>query len=357
MRRRSLRLALAAGLVLAGATGLAAWRLLRAFAAETPGPGGREKVIVEVGRGKSVRRIAEDLATRGIIRSPWPFLAGYRLFRPGRSIKAGEYEFVFPLSPREALETLIEGRVLLHLFTVPEGLTGREVDEIVRGLDFLGPGTFAAAFRDSAPIFDWDPRAPDLEGYLFPETYRLPRGATPAGLVAAMVAGFRRIFDETNRRRAAELGLSVREVVTLASLIEEETALVEERPLVSAVFHNRLKRGMKLDCDPTVIYALVRDGRYRGRLLLKDLEYPSPYNTYLRAGLPPGPICSPGRSSLEAALRPAAADYVFFVAKEGGGHRFSRTLQEHNAAVRELRQSTRRRPQAKARKRPRPTRQ
>lgn len=338
MRRRSLRLALAAGLVLAGGAGLAAWRLLRAFAAETPGPGGRERVVVEVGRGTSVRGVAEDLAARGIIRSPWPFLTGYRLLLTGRSIKAGEYEFVFPLSPREALETLIEGRVLLHSFTVPEGLTGREVDEIVRGLDFLGPGSFAAAFRDPAPIVDWDLRAPDLEGYLFPETYRLPRGATPAELVAAMVSGFRRIFDEASRRRAAEIGLSVREVVTLASLIEEETALVEERPLVSAVFHNRLKRGMKLDCDPTVIYALVRDGRYRGRLLLKDLGYPSPYNTYLHAGLPPGPICSPSRSSLEAAVRPAEADDIYFVAKEGGGHRFSRTFQEHAAAVRELRE-------------------
>ncbi len=343
MRRRTPRLLLAALLVVAGAAGLTAWRLLRAFGAAIPGPGGREKVVVEVGRGTSVRRVAEDLAARGVIGSPWPFLVGYRLFQPGRSIKAGEYEFVFPLAPREALAMLIEGRVLLHPVTVPEGLTGREVDEIVRGLDFLGPGSFAAAFRDTAPIVDWDPRAPDLEGYLFPETYRLPRGTTPAELVAAMVSGFRRVFGEAERRRAAELGLGVREVVTLASLIEEETALVEERPLVAAVFHNRLKRGMKLDCDPTVIYALVLDGRYRGRLLFKDLEYPSPYNTYLHAGLPPGPICSPGRSSIEAALRPAAADYLFFVAKQGGGHRFSRTMQEHASAVRALRESTRRR--------------
>ena len=343
MRRRPLRLALAAGLVLVGGAGFAAWTLLRAFAAETPGPGGRESVVVDIGRGTSVRRVAEDLAARGIIRSRWPFLVGYRLFRPGRSIKAGEYEFVFPLAPRDALEILIEGRVLLHAVTVPEGLTGREIGEIAGGLGFLGPGSFAAAFLDPAPIVDWDPRAPDLEGYLFPETYRLPRGTTPEKLVADMVSGFRRVFDEANRRRAAEIGLSVREVVTLASLIEEETSLVDERPLVSAVFHNRLRRGMKLDCDPTVIYALVRDGRYRGRLLLKDLEYPSPYNTYRRAGLPPGPICSPGRSSIEAALRPAAADYLYFVAKQGGGHRFSRTLQEHAAAVRELRESTRRR--------------
>lgn len=344
MRRRTLsRLALAAGLVAAAAAGLAAWLLLRAFSAAAPGPGGMDRVVFEVGRGTSVRAVAGDLAARGIIRSPWPFLAGYRLFRPGRSIKAGEYEFAFPLSPRDALETLIEGRVLLHAFTVPEGLTGREVDALVRGLDFLGPGSFAAAFRDPAPIADWDPRAPDLEGYLFPETYRLPRGATPAELAGVMVAGFRRVFDEGARRRAAAIGLSVREVVTLASLIEEETALVEERPLVAAVFRNRLERGMKLDCDPTIIYALARDGRYRGRLLWKDLAYPSPYNTYLHAGLPPGPICSPGRSSLEAALRPAEADYLYFVAKEGGGHRFSRTMQEHAAAVRELRESIRRR--------------
>lgn len=347
MRRPLVRLALAAGLVLAGFAGFAAWRLLHDFAAPAPGPGGRERAVVEIGRGTSVRAVARELAARGVLRSPWPFLAGYRLFRPGRSIKAGEYEFHFPLSPREALETLIEGRVLLHPFTVPEGLSGREVGEIVGRLDFLAPGSFAAAFRDPAPIADWDPRAPDLEGYLFPETYRLPRGATPAELAAAMVAGFRRVFDESARRRAAELGMSVREVVTLASLIEKETGLVEERPLVSAVFHNRLQRGMKLDCDPTVVYAQERDGRYRGRLLLKDLEYPSPYNTYLRAGLPPGPICSPGRSSIEAALRPAAADFLYFVAKESGGHRFSRTMQEHAAAVQALRGSARRKPRGK----------
>jgi UPF0755 protein len=152
-----------------------------------------------------------------------------------------------------------------------------------------------------------------------------------------MVAEFREVFDEGRRRRAAELGLSVRDVVTLASLIEEETALPGERPLVAAVFHNRLKIGMKLDCDPTVAYALKRAGRYAGRLLLKDLKFESPYNTYLHAGLPPGPISNPGQASLDAALHPAPESYLYFVARGDGGHKFSRTLGEHLDAVREYR--------------------
>jgi UPF0755 protein len=152
-----------------------------------------------------------------------------------------------------------------------------------------------------------------------------------------MVAEFREVFDEDRRRRAAELGLSVRDIVTLASLIEEETALPEERPLVSAVFHNRRKIGMKLDCDPTVAYALKRAGRYTGRLLLRDLRFESPYNTYLHAGLPPGPISNPGRESLDAAMRPAAESYLYFVARGDGSHAFSRTLGEHNDAVRRFR--------------------
>jgi UPF0755 protein len=152
-----------------------------------------------------------------------------------------------------------------------------------------------------------------------------------------MVAEFREVFDEGRRLRATELGLSVRDVVTLASLIEEETALPEERRLVSAVFHNRLRIGMKLDCDPTVIYALKLENKYAGRLLLRDLKFPSPYNTYMNPGLPPGPISNPGKPAIDAALNPAAEKYLYFVLQGDGSHRFSRTLGEHLDAVRNYR--------------------
>jgi UPF0755 protein len=165
----------------------------------------------------------------------------------------------------------------------------------------------------------------------------MPRRAPEADLVAAMIAEFREVFGEDYRRRAADLGMSIRDVVTLASLIEEETALPDERPLVSAVFHNRLKLGMKLDCDPTVAYALKREGHYTGRLLFRDLRFPSPYNTYLHAGLPPGPISNPGKSSLDATLHPARKDFLYFVARGDGSHAFSRTLGEHLDAVKKYR--------------------
>jgi len=229
------------------------------------------------------------------------------------------------------------GRIHLVPVTVPEGLTGDEMAGLLRPGDAAGADAFRRAFLDVSLIADLDPRARDLEGYLFPNTYSLPRTAPEADLVAAMVAEFRQVFGESLRRRAAGLGMSVRDVVTLASLIEEETALPDERPLVSAVFHNLLRIGMKLDCDPTIAYALKREGRYTGRLLTRDLKLPSSYNTYLHAGLPPGPISNPGRTSLEAALHPSPDSYLYFVARGDGGHRFSRTLGEHLDAVKKYR--------------------
>ncbi len=337
MRRRTARavVILAPAVLLLGFA-VAALRLWHVYVTPVAGPAGRDKVVLVVERGAGVRRVADQLARAGVIRSPWPFVFGYKISFPKKSVKAGEYEFVFPLSPREALRALVEGRVRLYLLTVPEGLTGPEVEEVIARHDFVSDGGFAAAFRNVSLIADWDPLARDLEGYLFPDSYSVARGISTADLVAAMVAKFRRVNDEGRRRRAAELRMSVREVVTLASLIEEETALLEERPRVAAVFHNRLRLGMKLDCDPTIIYAMKRDGTYRGRLLKKDLDYPSPYNTYARGGLPPGPICNPSRTSLDAALHPADDDALYFVARGDGSHVFSRTFRDHQTAVRKF---------------------
>jgi UPF0755 protein len=292
------------------------------------------KAVVEVAKGMGARAVARVLTERGLIRSPIPFIASYRLFFHPRRIKAGEYEIAPPMREKDVLDMLVKGRVMLHSVTIPEGLTAGEVLPLVSPILGDGEAAFDSALRDTRPIAALDDRAADLEGYLFPETYAFPRGVPASEVIAAMVGEFESVFGEAWRSRARELRLTVRQTVILASLIEKETSVPEERALVSAVFHNRLRIGMKLDCDPTIIYALKLKGTYAGRLTRKDLSLASPYNTYLYGGLPPGPICSPGRDALQAALQPAPEPYLYFVAKNDGSHFFSRTLTEHAAAVR-----------------------
>jgi UPF0755 protein len=291
-------------------------------------------VLFDVEKGKGVRAIAEALELQGIIRKQWPFVLQYEFFFFPQSLKAGEYEFRPSQSSREILEDLIRGKIRLHAITIAEGLTARESADVFLSAGFGTAGEFIKAFREPETILAWDAKARNLEGYLFPETYSLPKGLPAGEIFKKMVSQFKAVFDESWRRRADELRMSVREVVTLASLIEKETSLPQEKKLVSAVFHNRLRQGMKLDCDPTIIYALKEKGSYDGRLHTKDLKLDNPYNTYLYPGLPPGPICNPGRESLQAALYPASDDYFYFVSKNDGSHIFSRTLREHQAAVR-----------------------
>jgi len=309
---------------------LTGW-IARECAEPAPGPGG--SVFFEVQKGGSVRAVAGSLAKQKIIRSSLALTLYYNLYESRARLKAGEYEFTFPASAKSVLAKIVRGRVYLRPVTIPEGLTGDEIAELLRARTAADAAGFRMAFRDASRIVAWDDRATDLEGYLFPDTYLLPRKATAGDFVEAMTAQFRKVFGEAWRRRAADLGMSVREAVILASLIEKETAIPEERPLVSAVFHNRLRIGMKLDCDPTIIYGLKLEDNYSGRLLSRDLKFASPYNTYIHAGLPPGPICNPGRASLEAALYPASNNYLYFVAQGDGSHRFSRTLSEHLRAV------------------------
>jgi UPF0755 protein len=192
---------------------------------------------------------------------------------------------------------------------------------------------FLAAARDPSPVRDIAPRARNLEGFLFPATYQFPRRVAAGDIVGAMVRRFREVWNSLPERQALPGGFSVEQVVTMASLVERETGIAGERAVISGVFHNRLRRGMPLECDPTVIYALELAGRYRGSLTRADLRFDSPYNTYRRRGLPPGPIANPGEAALRAALAPAQTEYLFFVADAQGGHLFSRTLREHNANV------------------------
>ncbi|MGD9347237.1 MAG: endolytic transglycosylase MltG, partial [Candidatus Aminicenantes bacterium] len=226
-----------------------------------------------------------------------------------------------------------KGKVKLYTLTIPEGLTRRETAQHLESELSIDSAEFLEITEGKALIGDLDPDATDLEGYLFPETYAFPKSPGAKTVAVAMISQFRKVFDETWAKRAEDIGMTIREIVTLASLIEKETSLPEERSLISGVFHNRLRIGMKLDCDPTIIYVLKEEGRFDGRLRTKDLKLETPYNTYLNGGLPPGPIANPGKDSLEAALYPAQVDYLYFVSKNDGSHHFSRSFREHQNAV------------------------
>jgi UPF0755 protein len=309
----------------------AVWLLL---GAERPYKGytGPEQ-FVEIPAGAGPAAIGRRLAQAGVVRDALSFRTA--LWRSGsaRRLQAGEYRFDRPMSAREVIDKLARGDVFLRTITFPEGLTIRQMSEIY-AREELGPAVdFLRAARDVSLIRDIDSQAEDLEGYLFPNTYSLPRKITAAQLVTRMVTAFRDVLAPEWVERAAARGLSVRQLVALASLVEKETAKPEERPVVAAVYANRLKLSMPMQADPTVIYAMERAGRYHGNLTREDLRFDSPYNTYRYPGLPPGPIASPGRASLEAAANPASVPYVYFVSRNDGSHVFATTLDEHNKNV------------------------
>ncbi len=288
---------------------------------------------VKIEEGMSVKQVAKLLEREGVIRDSLTFELLYRIFYRGQTIKAGTYSFSSPLRLSQVLEKLIKGEIALKRISVPEGLTIEETAQVLSSL--FPPDDFIRAASNPYPIRDLDPEATDLEGYLFPDTYDFPVDITAEKAVEIMVANFRRKVNRKMREDAAKRGLTLRQVVILASLIEKETYYDPEKPLIAAVFYNRLRRGMPLQCDPTVIYAMKKMGIWEGVLLVKHYrEVRSPYNTYLHPGLPPGPICSPGLASIKAAIYPAKVDYLYFVARsDGKGHYFSRTLKEHLRAV------------------------
>jgi UPF0755 protein len=234
------------------------------------------------------------------------------------------------------VERLARGDVYARRITFPEGLTIGEMAGIYESRGFGAAARFLEAAANASLIRDLDREAVDLEGYLFPETYALPRETPASRLIAMMVDRFRATYTDQWRRSAEEQGWTPRQVVTLASLVEKETGKPEERPIVAAVYRNRLNIGMGLQADPTVVYALQKAGRYTGNIRRDDLALDSPYNTYRHAGLPPGPIAAPGAASLEAALMPANVSYLYFVSRNDGSHVFARTLAEHNRNVREF---------------------
>ena len=280
--------------------------------------------------GTPLSAAVEVLHREGIIRSPFKFRLFARLYHYDRRLKAGEYSLNPSMTPLEILAMLEKGLVKLHRLTVPEGLTIGQIADLISRAGLRGDQDFINRATDPEVSRRHGIAAPTLEGYLFPETYFFPKAATPDEIIAHMLQRFRSHFPSQWENRAAELGMSVHEAVTLASIIEKETADPSERPLISSVFHNRLKRGMRLETDPTVIYGTKH---FNGNLTRKHLETPHPYNTYLNRGLPPGPIANPGKEALEAALYPARTDYLFFVSKNNGTHHFSTSLSDHNRAV------------------------
>lgn len=292
-----------------------------------------EGTFVEIPHGASRRAVAHILKREGILRSAIAFEI-YARRHPRRTLQAGEYFFDHPLTGKEVFWKLANGDVFYQPFTVREGETMMDIAHELQAAKILKADEFLKAAKDPAQIQDLAPGAKTLEGFLYPATYNLPRHMTPGDLTAMMVRKFRDALKNIPAESAvAGNSAAMLSVVTVASLVERETPKPDERPLVAGVYSNRLKKGMLLQCDPTVIYALEQAGRYNGSLTLKDLRYDSPYNTYLNRGLPPGPIGNPGEASMRAALQPAATDYLYFVANTQGGHFFSATLAEHNKNV------------------------
>jgi UPF0755 protein len=318
----------AAFLVALLAAGAAAWLLLAPF-------GPRTETFVELTPGSSTARIGQQLESAGVVRSRFAFDL-LRWFKRG-TLRAGEYRFDHPVPVTDVYARIVHGDVFTKSITIPEG---SNIFEIAARVEEAGFGTrqdfLDAATKQTGLVADLDPKAKSLEGYLFPDTYRFPRKAGPAQICAAMVRRFRAV--------ASQLGLkgNVRAVVTMASLVERETAVDAERPLVASVFTNRLAKNMPLMTDPAVIYGLELEGHWRGAIHQSDLGRDTPYNTYLHTGLPPGPVANPGARSLRAAMEPAKTDYLYFVAAGAnpqGKSLFSRTLDEQQRNVAGYRQA------------------
>ena len=349
-------------LLIIAALAFAGWFAWAVLTPVSPPP----QTILMLHPGYSTRRVATELKSAGVIRSANAFVLWKLISRRG-SLKAGEYLFDKPANIIDVQKRLRRGDVYLHQVVVPEGYT---IFEIARAIEAAGLGPAAefltVAQSDTELIADIAPQAPSLEGYLFPETYEFTRMMSMKAMATAMVKQFRQVARQIGLLAAApgeSPGVAtpgdvqgsegsthetattddVERIVIMASIVEKETAIAEERPLVASVYYNRLARNIALDADPSIIYGELLAGSYSGSLHHDDVSFHSRYNTYKYAGLPPGPIANPGKSALEAAMRPAHSDYYYFVADAQGHHRFAKTMEEHNKNVNAYRRAMRER--------------
>ncbi|MFZ0137997.1 MAG: endolytic transglycosylase MltG [Candidatus Sulfotelmatobacter sp.] len=331
--RKILGLILVAVLAFAG---WLAWALLTPV--EPPG-----KTFVMLRSGYSTHRIAAELKSAGVIRSEKAFIL-WHYFHRRRSLKAGEYLFEKPANIVDVQKRLRRGDVYFRTVVVPEGFTMFDIARAVEAAG-LGPADdfLKVAQSDTALIADLAPDAPSLEGYLFPDTYEFSRMQTMHEIAATMIKQFRQVANQIGLIPIApgQTDENIERTVIMASIIEKETAVAEERPLVASVYYNRLAKKIALDADPSIIYAELLAGTYTGALHHDDMRFDSPYNTYTHTGLPPGPIGNPGKSALEAAMHPAQSDYYYFVADAAGHHRFARTMEEHDKNVAAYRRAMR----------------
>jgi UPF0755 protein len=289
--------------------------------------------MVLFAQGTPTAQIFRTLAAEKVVEDARLAEIYYRIYRGATPLQAGEYRFHRPTPIDEIIDRMARGDVVRYTVVVPEGLTSEETFELFWKQGLGGPDAFRRALSATELLPGITRGVNDLEGFLFPDTYVVTRSTSARQIVDRMVSEFRRHFTPEMRDRARDLGLTPRQAVTLASIVEKETALPREGPIIAGVYLNRLKRGMRLQADPTVVYALKRDGKWTGELFRSDYSYPSPYNTYVNDGLPPGPICSPGMTALKSAVAPAKTEYLYFVADASGGHAFSRTFEEHLQAI------------------------
>jgi UPF0755 protein len=312
------------------------WRELRAFR-DTPFGSGAEK-IVEIDPGTSARGVVRRLAEAGVLsdeETAWRYLRMWK--RDKRMLKAGEYAFSGPLLPDDVLERIYKGEVKTWKFTVPEGLRADEIAPIIEKASLGRSDEYLALMRDPHLAEELGLPFRSLEGFLFPSTYAFPHSAKPKDILSAMVARYREAWQKADAKRKPGVTLDEGQAVILASIIEKETGKGDERARISCVFHNRLARGMKLQTDPTVMYAtmLRKGGHWSNNITRKDLSVPHPYNTYVVAGLPPGPIANPGEAALVAAVAPSDCRDLYFVSRNDGTHVFCPDLRCHQAAVQE----------------------
>ncbi len=296
--------------------------------------GAQSPALLVIAPGSSMRQVSAQLRAADVITSARMFEMLARIKGSARSIKYGTYEFSAALSPLDILDRLQRGLVRLSPFTVPEGRTLFETARIIAATGLAGEDDLLEKMTDPDVISGLGLKADSLEGYLFPDTYLFGQETTAGMILHAMTERYRQVFAEEMQTAGNPAGLSEHEIITLASLVEAETGRADERPLIAGVFLNRLAKGMRLECDPTVVYGqLLLDPGFNERLSRRHLRQPTPHNTYLNHGLPPGPICSPGRLAIRAVLQPEKTDFLFFVSRNDGSHEFSRTLQEHDRAV------------------------